>query len=391
MQRPFAPRVLAVAGMAAGIFVLAASSIVAPAARAATAPHWRITRIVRASRDDSLESVTAVGPKSAWALGAPGVGGADVEHWDGTAWHHVPVPRGVSVGGLDNAPIAASPGKDAWIFPQRLGHIGLSFYEYNSALHWNGRSWRASSFPKKLIVTFAAAFSGSDTWAFGVVNTAQNGVVGYNARYNGHSWRKVALPGVPIGFSAVSRSDMWAIGPTLKTQNLATDRQVLIAMHWNGRSWRTLTLPKIKVAKGEDFSIGGNTVAASSRDVWWPYLVANDANDTSARGLLHWDGHSWRAIALPVAIGVIDAVTNDGHGGIWLAADTETKDFNDPQYWYHYSGGRWARRLVLSPRAYLNEVFGMAWIPGTRSVWAVGEADADQGNSNEGVIAKYGP
>jgi hypothetical protein len=243
--------------------------------------------------------VTAVGPKSAWALGAPGVGGADVEHWDGTAWHHVPVPRGVSVGGLDNAPIAASPGKDAWIFPQRLGHIGLSFYEYNSALHWNGRSWRASSFPRKLIVAFAAAFSGADTWAFGVVDTAHNGVVGYNARYNRRSWRKVVLPGVPIGLSAVSRSDMWAIGPTLKTQNLATDRQVLVAMHWNGRSWRTLALPKIKVAKGEDFSVGGNTVAASSRDVWWPYQVANDAR-TSTR-CPEWPGFRARGPCGPSA------------------------------------------------------------------------------------------
>jgi hypothetical protein len=65
MQRPFAPRALTVAGMAAGILLLAASSIVVP--------------------------------------------------------------------------------------------------EYNSALHWNGRSWRASSFPRKLIVAFAAAFSSSDT------------------------------------------------------------------------------------------------------------------------------------------------------------------------------------------------------------------------------------
>jgi hypothetical protein len=35
-------------------------------------------------------------------------------------------------------------------------------------------------------------------------------------------------------------------------------------------------------------------------------------------------------------------------------------------------------------------VFGLAWIPGTASLWAVGEADADTGVHTVGVIAKYG-
>jgi hypothetical protein len=35
-------------------------------------------------------------------------------------------------------------------------------------------------------------------------------------------------------------------------------------------------------------------------------------------------------------------------------------------------------------------MFGMSWVPGTASVWAVGEADANVGTHTVGVIAKYG-
>jgi hypothetical protein len=62
-------------------------------------------------------------------------------------------------------------------------------------------------------------------------------------------------------------------------------------------------------------------------------------------------------------------MTEDGHGGIWLTAST---GLDLTQYWYHYNGGGWSRSFVPSPRGYFNFVFGMAWIPGTTSVWADG-------------------
>ena len=67
-------------------------------------------------------------------------------------------------------------------------------------------------------------------------------------------------------------------------------------------------------------------------------------------------------------------------------------NFDSRQYWYHYHHGRWARQLVPTPRGYNNTMFAMAWIPGARSVWAVGEADRNRGGyDTEGVIARYDP
>jgi hypothetical protein len=82
-------------------------------------------------------------------------------------------------------------------------------------------------------------------------------------------------------------------------------------------------------------------------------------------------------------------MTPDGRGDLWLLADVDI-NFNDFQYWYHYRAGRWIRQLVPSPKGYGNLLFGLTLVPGTTSAWAVGEADANNGNSSVGVITRYG-
>jgi hypothetical protein len=101
----------------------------------------------------------------------------------------------------------------------------------------------------------------------------------------------------------------------------------------------------------------------------------------------HWNGTRWRSIPVPVTVSGIDTIRQDGHGGIWLLADAKGGDL--AQYWYHYSDGGWTRQLVPTPRGYNTTLFGMAWIPGTTSIWAVGEADSNR--RAVGVVARYGP
>jgi hypothetical protein len=252
---------------------------------------------------------------------------ADVEHWNGTTWRRVPVPPGTSLGDSSAEPLAASSASDAWIFPGSSAQVGsLWYYVYDYALHWNGTAWHASGFPAKMIVQSAADLGPGDVWAFGTLQTSANTTVPYAARYNGRAWQRVKLPVAPMAIGTVGRNGLWVVGPTVAT-------------------------------------------AAKSA------------------GLLHWNGVAWRVIALPAAISYVDAMTQDGHGGVWLSAGIGP---DLVQYWYHYADGHWTRSLVPSPRGYSNMVFGMAWIPGTTSVWADGEADANTGTHSVAVIAKYG-
>ena len=62
---------------------------------------------------------------------------------------------------------------------------------------------------------------------------------------------------------------------------------------------------------------------------------------------------------MPAAIAYVEAVTPDGHGGIWLAVGT---GLDLAEHWYHYAGGRWTRTPVPSPKGYTIMLFGMAWI-----------------------------
>jgi hypothetical protein len=372
--------------------LLLAGGAAAPAAGAVRAPGWRIAAVLRHCGDDSLSSVVATGPGDAWALGQPPWGGgagcgADVEHWNGAVWRRVPVPPNVSLGDSLADPLAASSASDAWIFPASAAHIGDSYFTDNSALHWNGTTWRASGFPGKVILQSAADLGPGDVWAFGVIQPSADTTVPYTARYNGRAWQQVRLPVAPMAIGAAGRDGLWVIGPTVATAARVASQQHILGGYWNGRSWRRLAVPKVAVPAGPSTFDAASVATGGPRDLWWYYEAANQTTSASRSGLLHWNGVAWHAIALPAAISYVDALTPDGHGGIWLTAAT---GLDLVQYWYHYDGGHWTRSLVPSPPGYGNTVFGLAWIPGTTSVWADGEADANTGAHTVGVIEKYG-
>jgi hypothetical protein len=375
---------------AAGLLIAGAAA--AASAGAATAPGWRITAVLRHCGDDSLTSVTATGPRNAWALGKPpwstAAGcGADVEHWDGTAWHRIPVPASVFLGTSLDMPLAATTAGDAWIFPVKPAHVGPSYYDYNYALHWNGKAWHASDFPAKLILQQAADLGPGDVWAFGATTPSAATTVPYAARYNGRAWHQVKLPVVPLAIATTGRTGLWVIGPTTATAARPASQQHIAGMYWNGKSWRPLTVPKVKVPAGQSSYDSASVAAAGPRDLWWSYDVYNETTRAERRGLLHWNGTAWHPIAVPAAISYVEAMTPDGHGGLWLAA---AAGLDLAQYWYHYTGGRWTRTLMPAPKGYNITPFGMAWIPGTASLWADGEADANTGTHTVGVIEKYG-
>jgi hypothetical protein len=364
----------------------------ASAAGAAGVPGWRITTVLRHCGDDSLSSVVATGPRDAWALGEPpwstAAGcSADVEHWDGATWQRIPAPASIVLGDALSLSLAASSASDAWIFPVRRAQIGVSFYAYNYALHWTGKAWHASDFPGKPIVGSVADLGAGDVWAFGATMLRGGATAPYAAHYDGRAWRQVKLPVVPMATGRAGRGGLWVIGPTLATVALPASRQSIVAMYWNGRSWRSLAVPKVKVPAGQSSFFAASLAAAGPRDLWWSYRADNAGSFVTRNGLLHWNGTSWHAIAVPAAFTYVDAMTQDGHGGIWLAVST---GLDMVQYWYHYHGGHWTKTLVTSPKGYGNSVFGMAWIPGTTSIWADGQADANTATHTVGTIAKYG-
>jgi hypothetical protein len=162
-------------------------------------------------------------------------------------------------------------------------------------------------------------------------------------------------------------------------------------MHWTGRAWHVLPLPAF-AAPSHTHLASAQLAATGPRDVWWCYQASTDLANGPV-DLAHWDGATWQPVTVPAALASVDAMTQDGHGGLWLLADVSTgpDGLDTVQYWYHYHGGQWTRQLVPSPRGTNNTLFAMAWVPGTRTVWATGEADNNRVNATEGVITRYRP
>jgi hypothetical protein len=215
----------------------------------------------------------------------------------------------------------------------------------------------------------------------------------YVGHYDGRSWREVATPGVVAAAAAPAPDAVWVIGPTDKTAGRALARQALIAMHWTGRRWVTVAAPRVRLAGPGSSLQAAYVVATGPRTLWWSYVVTStSARASNATGLLELNDGRWTAVPLPAPIEYIDAMTEDGEGGLWLLADVET-DYALDQYWYHYADGGWTRQLVPSPRLYNTTMFGMAWVPGTTQAWAAGEADRNGskgGPATEGVLAFLG-
>jgi len=345
-----------------------------------------------------MSSVVATGPRDAWAVGQPDAGGpscgTDLEHWNGTAWQRIPVPRGTIDGSIFDfsQPIAATSARDAWIFPALSGSAGRLSSGYNDALRWDGTGWQRSAFPVKLRVQAAAAFTPADAWAFGWNVRSANAAEPYAARWDGRSWRRAPMPGAPLDVAAVSGSDMWAVGPTLATDRGPLSRKIIVAMRWDGHSWHAVRVP-LSVPAGRGSSLGQSAAAADQHGLWWAYQVRAPRGPRIA-GLLRWDGRRWHSVTMPAGAGDFNQMAPDGHGGVWLTADGGTIG-HPAEYAYHYGSGRWTRQVVPTPRGFNETMFGMAWIPRTRSVWAVGEADRNypkgHRNGNVGVIARYGP
>ena len=80
-------------------------------------------------------------------------------------------------------------------------------------------------------------------------------------------------------------------------------------------------VPKIAVPAGQSYFNAASMATAGSRDICWYYQASSQDNRTSRSGLPHWNGAAWHASSLSAAISNVEAMTQDGHGGMWLTAD----------------------------------------------------------------------
>jgi hypothetical protein len=344
------------------------------AGAAATGAGWRVFASVSLPHKSVLlGNIDVVSAGDAWVAGIVNDGergqAALLAHWNGSAWRQVALPAGDAsrlAGVIPLVVVGASPGRNAWVFGQFGRYLRLR------AGHWTLGS--IPSIPKETIIDQAAVFGPSDVWAFGLraIGSVSRGnleFLPFAARFDGRTWTRVTIPGRAsdgaFTVSVVSARDMWALeGTVTPDSGIYAKPRVL---HWNGRSWRPVAIQPRR-PKGGTLT----TILATGPDNVWVGGSRQDVKTGSTELVLHWNGRSWISAdppALPTEQGYYaGSMTPDGNGGFWLLGTSYASALSGPARVWHYSGGTWSAPAVLSSRLL---VLSIASVPHSTSVWGV--------------------
>jgi hypothetical protein len=210
-------------------------ALFAGTAMAATAP-WTVVPSVNPSAT-TLNAVSARTATDAWAVGQfPGAGddaGAQIfaERWNGTQWQQTPTTNIVRQNERLLGVSASGP-NDAWA----VGNTNaLNAASHDTlAAHWDGTAWTivltpaAASGGRLASLYGVADFGPANAWAVGQGKDARP----LAEHWDGTAWSvvPVPVPAVPSGtafanavlskISAVSPTDIWAVGTTTAIQNV---------------------------------------------------------------------------------------------------------------------------------------------------------------------------
>ncbi|MDQ6694335.1 MAG: hypothetical protein M3014_07915, partial [Chloroflexota bacterium] len=221
------------------------------------------------------------------------------------------------------------------------------------------------------------AISSSDVWAVGYTGLIlERNANTQTLHWNGSQWILVPPPflGVLQGVSAISSTDVWAVG---------TDRSSGVAqtltLHWDGTVWS-------RVRNSIEGILAG-VVAISPNDVW-AVGTTEPLDGTPAEALtMHWDGTSWDVVPNPsahaaciceVAIGRLLGVTATGTADVWAVGWYASQVSSQKALVLHWNGQAWA----ISP---INQIgqFNAVAASTPHDVWAVGVSTGGAGSLTE--------
>jgi hypothetical protein len=356
-------------------------------AGAGTVSGWQVAEVL-SGPSTGLQGLATSGPDNAVAAGTT-VSSLVVQQWDGGTWQALTPPPGfvnLTSGSVNVSAAGTSSAGNTWLFAEK-SQKALTEY----ALKWNGSSWSVFKLSSANTVLGTAVFGPKNAWEFGA-KPGSGANLGFGPawvlHYDGSTWSPVTVPATPVWASSVSATDIWALGPSAATVNKPT--QVIVAMHWNGSSWRSLALPKLTPVGGQP-CVPDGIAALSADQVWVEETVAvNPGSGTAPLGvtLLHWNGTAWAVAARDLKHSYSPGLTPDGHGGFWLTSNSLSQPVTDI---VHDTSGRWTRQPAPAEPGTTGEAGDLTLIPGTTSVWGTGVLTATSSGTTQADIIKYGP
>jgi len=213
-----------------------------------------------------------------------------------------------------------------------------------------------------------SAVSSSDVWAVGDYS---NGFPDQTVteHWNGSSWSLASSPNVGTygnylkGVIAISGSDVWAVG---YYYNGTVNRT--LTEHWNGSTWSVVSSPNIGTYGNYLYGVA----AAAGSDVW---AVGYDDATTVIE---HWNGSAWSVASSPnpgcsnYLYGVAAKSAND----VWAVGGYTPSAGLSQTLVEHWNGSTWSVVASPSPCASDNSLAGVVAVSSS-DVWAVGSCSED--------------
>ncbi len=322
--------------------------------------------IIKSPSQGVLNGVAAVSASDIWAVGSL-YPSTLTEHWDGTKWNVVTSPN---ISGYQNYLHAV-----ASVITNNVWAVGFAYNDPQGILtlieHWDGSKWSIATSPKSTQVdlTSIAVVSASDIWVVGNDNSGS----AISEHWDGAKWSIVPTAQLKYGanlngVTALSTNNVWAVG--YYTDNNNVDHPLI--EHWNGTGWGVVQSPTTQPQTNTHL-VG--VAASSANDVW--AVGYYEANYQSTTLVEHWDGKQWSIISSPniqqenTLAGVVVVSAND----VRAVGYTQTT-FNVGTYQTlveQWNGSSWSVVASPSTPATNYQFFGATLVPGTSTVWAVGD------------------
>lgn len=264
----------------------------------AAGPAWHVLKQVRSGSYGGFTALVTTGQNSGWAF--DGFSAPTAWQRSGSAWTRVPFP---GLSGEEVIAAGAAGPRDVWAVT-----AGGS---QSRALRWDGRAWTVQkTFPGQTAA--AIVISPADVWVFGQLYQPGGGIGTWH--YNRSTWSRVRSAQGLAGGSAVSASDIWALGGTS-------------VAHWNGRTWTWTSVARLLPPRQPlNFPTVKGIIALSDRNVY--AIGSGNAQDEGGPTVvLHYDGHAWAKVAdgyYGAGAQPDQQVISDGHGGLWIPMPAST-------------------------------------------------------------------
>jgi hypothetical protein len=330
----------------------------------------------------ALDAVAAISATNVWAVGSFGQSRFGpkllAEHWNGASWRQVPVPSPTRRGHGDLHAVDGTSANDVW---------AVGYWNRDSLIeHWNGARWKRVASPSPSSASYllgVAGLSAKNAWAVGwYADDQRRSMLTLVLHWNGTHWSRVPSPNPGStgtqqkdqlsAVTAVSASDVWAVGNDAPRQGSGFHGAHTLALHWDGKRWAHVTIPNPESRYSHPLL---GVADAGANDVW--AVGAHQTGHGSVPLAERWNGASWSIVPVPAAVVTstpisyqeLRAVAATSAGDAWAvgsySAGTEVDVLLE-----HWDGSSWTQVPFANPSR-VGTLSGIAAVSSS-DIWAVG-------------------